>query len=77
MRGFLLLFIELDDILTLHRFFFGVSFVLALAVALRAREVRTKTLRIVVAVFKQFFSSPLSFVFPPASDDVPRAEHHH
>lgn len=47
---------------------FGVSFVLALTVALRAREVeRSDRLRLLVSVVVTFFRSPLQFFFPPAS----------
>jgi site-specific recombinase len=46
---------------------FGVSFVLALTVALRARDVtRGDRFRLVLAVLKRLFLSPLEFVFPPA-----------
>ncbi len=46
---------------------FGVSFVLALAVALRARDVnRTDRFRLALAVLKRLFTSPLEFVFPRA-----------
>jgi len=45
---------------------FGVSFVLALAVALRAREVeRSDRLRLLWSVFWTFLKSPLQFFFPP------------
>lgn len=49
---------------------FGVSFVLALAVALRARDAwrvgSTKImLRLVGALFRRFFTNPFEFVFPP------------
>jgi len=54
---------------------FGVSFVLALTVALRAREVQTNMFKIFLSVLKHFFSAPFSFLFPPASDNTPRAHH--
>jgi site-specific recombinase len=45
---------------------FGVSFVLALLVALRARQVaRGDRLRLLGSVVVTFFRSPLQFVFPP------------
>jgi site-specific recombinase len=45
---------------------FGVSFALALAVALRAREVqRSDRLRLLRAVFSRFVKRPIEFVFPP------------
>jgi site-specific recombinase len=45
---------------------FGVSFVLALAVALRAREVTpNERFYLAGAVVRRFFRSPLSFFFPP------------
>jgi site-specific recombinase len=55
---------------------FGVSFVLALTVALRAREVHTNIFRIFGAVMKHFLRAPFSFFFPPAADNAPRAPHH-
>jgi site-specific recombinase len=52
---------------------FGVSFVLALAVALRAREVeRADRLRLLLSVIATFLRSPLQFVFPPAADGAVR-----
>ena len=46
---------------------FGVSFVLALTVALRAREVeRSDRFRLLASVVATFFRSPLQFFFPPA-----------
>ncbi|HEV8246495.1 MAG TPA: hypothetical protein VGP93_12035, partial [Polyangiaceae bacterium] len=51
---------------------FGVSFVLALTVALRAREVdRSDRLRLLVSVVITFFRSPLQFFLPPASGVSP------
>jgi site-specific recombinase len=51
---------------------FGVSFVLALAVALRAREVeRSDRFRLLVSVLTTFFRSPLQFFFPPRPSTVP------
>jgi site-specific recombinase len=45
---------------------FGVSFVLALMVALRAREIeRRDRLRLLASVIITFFRSPLQFLFPP------------
>jgi site-specific recombinase len=52
---------------------FGVSFVLALAVALRARQVERKDrLRLLLSVIATFARSPLQFVFPPRSTAAPR-----
>jgi site-specific recombinase len=49
---------------------FGVSFLLALAVALRAREAkRSDRLRLILSVLATFFRSPLQFFIPPARDD--------
>lgn len=51
---------------------FGVSFALALAVALRAREAkRSDRLRLILSVLATFFRSPLQFFFPPAKDYAP------
>jgi site-specific recombinase len=51
---------------------FGVSFVLALAVALRAREVeRSDRFRLIASVFATFFRSPLQFFFPQRRTTVP------
>jgi site-specific recombinase len=51
---------------------FGVSFVLALAVALRAREVDlSDRLRLLVSVFVTFLRSPLQFIVPPRATTVP------
>ena len=48
---------------------FTVSFVMAITVALRARDVdRKNQLRLVGAVLKRFFTSPLQFFFPPAGE---------
>jgi site-specific recombinase len=45
---------------------FGVSFVLALFVALRARQVeRSDRLRLLASIVATFLRSPLQFVFPP------------
>ncbi len=45
---------------------FGVSFALALAVALRARQVeRSDRWRLLASLFATFFRSPLQFFFPP------------
>ena len=46
---------------------FGVSFVLALAVALRAREVtRRERVGLAISVARSFVRRPLRFFFPPA-----------
>ena len=50
---------------------FGVSFILALAVALRARGVERDRFRLVVSVAVTFFRSPLQFFLPPAAGSVP------
>ncbi|HEX6766589.1 MAG TPA: hypothetical protein VF103_13945 [Polyangiaceae bacterium] len=51
---------------------FGVSFVFALAVALRAREVDlSDRLRLVYSVAATFFRSPLQFILPPRATTVP------
>jgi site-specific recombinase len=51
---------------------FGVSFVLALAVALRARQVqRSDQFKLFVSVVVTFVRSPLQFLFPPSSDVAP------
>ena len=48
----------------------SVSFVLALAVALRAREVaRRDRLRLWLSVFVTFARSPAQFFFPPRAAD--------
>ncbi len=45
---------------------FGVSFALALRVAVRAREVEAVWVRkLLVAVLKRFFSNPFDFILPP------------
>jgi len=50
---------------------FGVSFVLALMVALRAREVeRRDRLKLLVSVVVTFFKSPGQFIFPPKVPDA-------
>lgn len=50
---------------------FGVSFVLALAVALRAREAnRADRFRLLFSVVATFLRSPLQFFVPPARDDA-------
>jgi site-specific recombinase len=52
---------------------FGVSFALALAVALRARQVERKDrFRLLVSVLATFLRSPWQFVFPPSSAAVAR-----
>ncbi|HVR18794.1 MAG TPA: hypothetical protein VMS65_03840 [Polyangiaceae bacterium] len=50
---------------------FGVSFILALAVALRARGVEKDRFRLVVSVALTFFRSPLQFFFPQRANTVP------
>jgi site-specific recombinase len=48
---------------------FGVSFALALVVALRARDVpRGERRTLPVAVFRKFFRKPLVFFYPPKED---------
>jgi site-specific recombinase len=50
---------------------FGVSFLLALAVAWRAREAkRSDQLRLIASVLATFFRSPLQFFIPPAHDNA-------
>ncbi len=58
---------------------FGVSFALALIVALRARDVpRGERRTLPFAVFKRFLRSPLQFFFPPKDDpNAPPPAHHH
>jgi site-specific recombinase len=52
---------------------FGVSFTLALMVALRARGAdRSDRKRLWLSVFATFFHSPLQFVFPPKSESAAR-----
>jgi site-specific recombinase len=52
---------------------FGVSFVLALAVALRARQVaRSDRLRLLFSIIATFVRSPVQFFFPVGSADAPR-----
>jgi site-specific recombinase len=52
---------------------FGVSFVLALAVALRARQVaRSDRLRLLFSIIATFTRSPFQFFFPVGSIDAPR-----
>jgi len=52
---------------------FGVSFVLALAVALRARQVdRSDRFRLVLSVIATYMRSPLQFFFPPREATVTR-----
>lgn len=51
---------------------FGVSFVLALAVALRAREVqRSDQVRLLWSVIATFLRSPVQFFIPPAQSSTP------
>jgi site-specific recombinase len=47
---------------------FGVSFVLALMVALRARAVEHGGARLLWSVVRRFFTTPGAFFFPPASE---------
>lgn len=50
---------------------FGVSFLLALGVAWRAREAkRSDQLRLIASVLATFFRSPLQFFIPPAQDNA-------
>jgi site-specific recombinase len=52
---------------------FGVSFALALVVALRARDVpRGERAMLPIAVLRKFLRKPLTFFFPPR-EDVPAA----
>ncbi len=56
---------------------FGVSFVLALGVALRAREVRMRrVLRLVWELTKSFVRSPLRFFLPVGEKGVAPSTHH-
>lgn len=50
---------------------FGVSFLLALGVAFRAREVPvSRGVRLLFAVLGRFLRSPIQFIYPPASETV-------
>jgi site-specific recombinase len=52
---------------------FGVSFVLALAVALRARQVnRSDRFRLLLSVMATYVRSPMQFFFPPRAQATPR-----
>jgi site-specific recombinase len=52
---------------------FGVSFVLALAVALRARQVdRSDRFRLALSVIATYMRSPLQFFLPPREPSVTR-----
>ncbi len=56
---------------------FGVSFALALVIALRARDVpRGERRTLPVAVFRRFLHKPLEFFFPP-KEAAPAAPEHH
>jgi site-specific recombinase len=56
---------------------FGVSFVLALMVAFRAREVgQLERLRLLGAVVRRFFRSPLEFFLPPREPGPPLTASH-
>lgn len=56
---------------------FGVSFALALMVALRAREVsRADTLRVGTLVLRRFFRDPRPFFYPPKNGGDAHAKHH-
>jgi site-specific recombinase len=46
---------------------FGVSFALALGVAMRAREVERGASRLFGAIVRRFFRSPGEFFFPPGA----------
>jgi site-specific recombinase len=55
---------------------FGVSFVLALTVAFRARDVsRRERLALWGAVFRRFIRSPLEFFFPVGKEQPAAAGH--
>jgi site-specific recombinase len=57
---------------------FGVSFALALVVALRARDVPSgERNSIPGAVLRRFFRRPLEFFYPPRDAGPPRATSHH
>jgi len=57
---------------------FGVSFTLALVVALRARDVpRGERRTLPRAVFRRFLRKPLEFFFPPREPTVPAADIRH
>jgi site-specific recombinase len=57
---------------------FGVSFALALVVALRARDVpRGERRTLPRAVFRRFLRKPLEFFYPPHEPTVPAADVHH
>jgi site-specific recombinase len=58
---------------------FGVSFALALVVALRARDVpRGERRTLPFAVIRRFFKGPLQFFWPPKDDpNAPPPAHHH
>ncbi|MDX2090538.1 MAG: hypothetical protein SFX73_21950 [Kofleriaceae bacterium] len=58
---------------------FGVSFALALIVALRARDVPRGERRLLpIAVLKAFVKHPFRFFYPPKDEPgVPAAHHHH
>jgi site-specific recombinase len=59
---------------------FGVSFALALVVALRARDVpRGERRTLPVAVLRHFFRKPLAFFYPPKEDPgaAPAGHGHH
>jgi site-specific recombinase len=57
---------------------FGVSFALALVVALRARDVpRGERRTLPGAVLRRFFRRPLEFVYPPRDAGPPQATQHH
>jgi len=55
---------------------FGVSFVLALLVALRARAVEHGGKRLFVAVLRRFAASPGEFFFPPSHERAASPEHY-
>jgi site-specific recombinase len=61
--GFWAAVLGIGIILTLN---FGVSFALALGVAVRARGVEHAGLRLLRAVLARFFRSPAEFFFPPS-----------
>lgn len=58
-------------ILSIGSMNFGVSFLLALGVAFRAREVPVgRGVRLLFAVLGRFLRSPLQFIYPPRSETV-------
>jgi site-specific recombinase len=65
-------------IVIIGMFNFGVSFALALVVALRARDVpRGERRTLPGAVFRRFLRRPLEFFYPPRDAGPPQATQHH